>query len=332
MAHFHFKAASTVLLAWAGATRPEHWRRFAGLTLANLVVGCLVSAFTYPPYFETAVRRLTLVSPVDSLYKYLTFGRYIDSLQQARPQQLAPRVINPEARAFIGNASVDIFPHFIDMIPANQFRWNPRPVFQSYSAYTPYLDGWNAAHYRGPARPGKILLHWDAIDDRHPFFDDPLTWREILARYRRQMDSNQGIILGAVQDAAPLTEEAGDIVITTWGQWIDVPKRSGDELIAASVATAPSFLGLLWVQALRGTSVLIEVEHADGALSQFRTVRANLISGPVVSPLPTSLNDAKPILSGNWKAGRSVARIRFVSPRPSHFSSEIGVQWLRLRR
>ncbi len=338
LAPFHFKAAAAVLVAWAGCRAPEKWRYFAILTVANLILGCFVGGSILPWVLDNARDRLTLSHPIQSIRTYWEFDKFVESIQTARPKLMAERLINPEARAFIGDSSVDIVPNLVDLVPANHFKWNPRPVFQSYSVYTPYLDAWNASHYAGPKRPDKLILQWESIDGRNPFFDEPFTWREILNRYRSEMDSNMGMILGPANPAPqPLASiPLGDAFHATWDQWLDVPKRTAPEteLIAASVETRLSLWGRLYTQALRGIPVVIEVEYENGLIGAYRTIRANLPSGPIVNPLPTSLEDARPLLSGNWQEATActVRRIRFVTAKPEQFSRDIRVQWLRLQK
>jgi hypothetical protein len=59
----------------------------------------------------------------------------------------------------------------------------PRPIFQSYSAYTPVLERGNAAFLKGDRAPENILLSMQPIDMRFPSLDDSLSWPELLTRY-----------------------------------------------------------------------------------------------------------------------------------------------------
>ncbi|MEW6225173.1 MAG: hypothetical protein AB1627_11150 [Chloroflexota bacterium] len=75
------------------------------------------------------------------------------------------------------------------------FTWRPLPVFQSYSAYTPYLDEVNAALLRSVERP-ELILRWYqtrtdahrtaifAVDFRNYWFESPVATLERLCRYR----------------------------------------------------------------------------------------------------------------------------------------------------
>ena len=77
-----------------------------------------------------------------------------------------------EARNVIGEGSVDIIPWNIDYIYFNQLNYNPRPIIQSYSAYTPYLMNINRQKYEGDSAPDFVIFSNQSIDNRYGFFDD----------------------------------------------------------------------------------------------------------------------------------------------------------------
>jgi hypothetical protein len=66
---------------------------------------------------------------------------------------------------------------------ANALAYHPRPVFQSYSAYTSQLAELNAAHLRSDDAPSTVVLDGFTIDDRYSLLDDALSWPELLTRY-----------------------------------------------------------------------------------------------------------------------------------------------------
>ncbi len=90
----------------------------------------------------------------------------------------------------IGNESVDIIPSEISYIYANALTYNPRPVIQSYTAYTGYLDGLNRIKYMSDSAPTFILFSAEAIDRRYAFFDEPQTKRAILQNYEVVSSAN----------------------------------------------------------------------------------------------------------------------------------------------
>jgi hypothetical protein len=61
--------------------------------------------------------------------------------------------------------------------------YRPRPVIQSYSAYTPALAELNAAHLRSDHAAQFIVFDNFALDRRYRSLDDGLSWPELLTRY-----------------------------------------------------------------------------------------------------------------------------------------------------
>lgn len=87
-----------------------------------------------------------------------------------------------EITSAIGSRQVAIFPYECAYAAANDLNFRPFPVLQSYSAYTPYLDGLDAAFLKdGRSAPPLVLFEWKSIDGRHPLLDVPAT---ALALYR----------------------------------------------------------------------------------------------------------------------------------------------------
>jgi hypothetical protein len=54
----------------------------------------------------------------------------------------------PLTRALVGEAPVDLFSHSQQVLLLNHMNYHPRPVFQSYSAYTPSLQAANAEFFK----------------------------------------------------------------------------------------------------------------------------------------------------------------------------------------
>lgn len=339
-APFHFKMAAVSLLLWALALEVTKKERAAkGFAVAMLALGFAVGAPLFPYINENLHDRLTLRYPRYFIPGYWNFGEFAAARAEQRKGEMSPSVLDSGSRAAIGNATVDVFPNQIDVVGASELWWRPRPVFQSYSAYTPYLDGLNAASYRERG-PAKVLVHWQPIDGRHMMFDDPLTWREALRQYEFEREASLGGerwgLLLKRKDAPPDGFETVDSreITTGWDEWVDVPRR-GDresELVTISASIEPSLQGKLMRQALRGAVVRIEVQYEDGMRAPFRVVRANLVSGPVISPLPRNLEELRPLFSREWTRVPDVARMRLQTDSPQRFEAGLRIRFERLRR
>jgi hypothetical protein len=77
----------------------------------------------------------------------------------------------------------DLYSYCQEALFANGITYHPRPVIQSYSAYTPALAKMNADWLRtGQAAPN-LFFAIQLIDDRFPSLDDGLSWPELLTLY-----------------------------------------------------------------------------------------------------------------------------------------------------
>ena len=103
----------------------------------------------------------------------------------------------PAARTLVGNATVDVMSYYQWAALANKLNYRPRPVFQGYSAYTPYLQDLNLAFYKSDERPQYVLLNLDTIDFRYATLDDASTLPYILKNYKPVGQEKDFLILKA---------------------------------------------------------------------------------------------------------------------------------------
>lgn len=90
----------------------------------------------------------------------------------------------PHTRLVVGDRSLDVFGHDQATAVYNKFNYTPRPVFQSYSAYTPELAKLNADFYRSDRAPEFVLLKLGSIDGRLPAMDDSAVLYLFTQRYK----------------------------------------------------------------------------------------------------------------------------------------------------
>ena len=90
------------------------------------------------------------------------------------------RLFNPLPKV---SGTVDLYPNELANIFANDLPYNPRPIPQSFSAYTAKLAQINAAHLRTKDAADSILFDINPIDKRLSSMEDGLSWPEILTRY-----------------------------------------------------------------------------------------------------------------------------------------------------
>lgn len=84
----------------------------------------------------------------------------------------------------IGQKSVDIVPWEIVFSHFNRLNYNPRPVVQSYAAFTPYLINLNYAKYKGETAPEFVIVSNKTIDNHYAFTDDQKVKLALVTDYK----------------------------------------------------------------------------------------------------------------------------------------------------
>ncbi|MGC4040930.1 MAG: hypothetical protein QM710_09165 [Flavobacterium sp.] len=84
----------------------------------------------------------------------------------------------------INTNTVDVFPWNIQLLIENKLNYLPRPVMQSYSAYTKYLEDMNFCFYNSEKAPRFVLYDYASIDNRYPFFDESKVGIVLNKNYR----------------------------------------------------------------------------------------------------------------------------------------------------
>jgi hypothetical protein len=191
----------------------------------------------------------------------------------------------PRIAARVGGASVDVLSSAQGVAFLNALQWRPRPVFQSYSAYTPYLMARNARHFRQPKAPEYVLVKLEALDRRPPALEDALAFLEILARYEPILSEKSFLLL----KRRPHGEQP-----KAWAARM-VRQIRMDQKIAIDPSSCPAqklsirleytFLGKLRRLVYKPATLHLNVQTADGAEHHFRLVPGMARDGFLINPL-----------------------------------------------
>lgn len=190
----------TLLSAWPLAIPRSLPRVAMAIPVAGMLAIVLALA---------SVPLATLVDPVGRLHALAHQTRTVlFERQQATTENTAALrsqyALPVEALALLAGHSVDIQPWQASVALAYpEIRWNPQPVFQAYSAYTPYLDSQNGDFLAGAHAPERILWLTRAevglsIDGRSVWFDSPTAKIEMICRYLPLASTAEWQVLGRV--------------------------------------------------------------------------------------------------------------------------------------
>ncbi|HXG13454.1 MAG TPA: hypothetical protein VNK04_27090 [Gemmataceae bacterium] len=198
-----FSFAALVPLVGSAIFRADRPSRRRTLLAAAGVTLALFGGFAYDP---SAVRFL---GPVRQRFErtvanaqMLLFPAPAREKLEAQRRALEKAWSLPRVRAEVGAATVDVFSHQQGVVLLNGLRYRPRPVFQSYSAYTPYLLAANARFYQSDSAPDYVLIQLKPIDDRVPASEDSPALREVFRRYRPVLVEKSFLLLQRATEAA----------------------------------------------------------------------------------------------------------------------------------
>lgn len=100
---------------------------------------------------------------------------YEEHIQKLKHKTQLPKV----------NGTSDIYAWDLTDLLVSGNTWNPRPIPQSYSAYTPELCRMNALSLKreNKGSPDTIFFRVQTIDNRFPAMDDGMSWPVLIGEY-----------------------------------------------------------------------------------------------------------------------------------------------------
>ncbi|PYE16625.1 hypothetical protein C7410_12966 [Paraburkholderia silvatlantica] len=181
------------------------------------------------------------------------------------------------------SGSVDIYPTELSAVFGNRLDWSGRPVFQSYSAYTPELIKENAEHLDGERAPRTVFFTFFPIDRRMPSADDSLSLMKLLASYDVSSYSAPYIQFDQVNGLSGAALQLGRSVSvsTTNGKEVTVPFRGPTWV---SIDAQPSLIGRIADKAYKTPEIYIALTLKGGGQIVHRFTPGIGAVGFILSP------------------------------------------------
>ena len=269
---------------------------------------CLMAAnamFPGLPLEQTKSLGERLLANSRSLIALLTPA---SSLPGHLPKDLRVEDRLPKIAERVGHSSIDVFNYRQGAAFLNDLNYHPRPVIQSYSAYTPDLLRANLDFYRSPSRPSYVLFSLETIDGRFPTLDDALLLPYILANYQPVLAEHQFLLMERTPGPSRnLTYDRVYSASLDIGQKLDITRWNNSPLFLR-VSTTPTLLGRILSLLYQPPAYKLEVELDEGSKRDFRFIRGMAAQGFLVNPLLENNPDVLDLLSGeNQKKIRSIA-------------------------
>lgn len=306
-----------------GADLQGNGRRFA---MAGLFTGALMlSAETLTRHTEkglaaTAVEKCVRALPAQTK-AFLQALSEKSQLKQAHAARLAEiRQANPLPEI---EGGVDLYPFKQGVLMAHGLEYSPRPVFQSYSAYTAPLAKLNLNHLRSPSRPGTVLFDIETIDQRFPAQDDGLSWPDLLTAYDLAEVAQTFLVL--TNNPSPRTVSLAILstVKANLGEPIDVPAVK-DAPIWVVIDIRPTLYGRLQAFLIKPPALYLDVKTLDGVEREYRLIPRMAGAGFLLSPVIANRDDFLGLMTsdglrGLQKAGVETIQVRTVGGRWNSF-------------
>lgn len=186
-------------------------------------------------------------------------------------KSVAPTVVLPSDAGLSNRELAELRGHSVNALPwaaatvlDNHLPWDPLPVPQIYSAYTPYLDALDARQLASRHGATRLVLSMEDIDGRYLLWDAPAVWDQILSRY--SCESRQGITAimsrrpNTVGPATPFSRRQA-----RFNHWIQVPPAS-DRSEYVSIKLDTTLGGAILTAALRQSPVFVSFRLSNGQL------------------------------------------------------------------
>ena len=270
--------------------QPEN--RLRTLLLCLIPIGAFMLNMTGSNYSE---QKIALFKP-GNLYRVMTdYDKLCDEKNAESNFRISSKVLPDTLLKLIGKHTVDIYPWNYSIIAANHFNWIPRPVIDSYAAYTSWLDAQDAQHIRSTEAPQFMI--WEisrgvferldnllSIDSRYLMNDEPVYIIDFFSNYAFRYKNKDYVVFE--KRKTPLN------YITTHfapekkklNAWTKLPEFSPGCVGRAKLKIKKSFLGVLKSALYKGEGFFLEYELENGKFGQLRIVPKNAEQGIWLSP------------------------------------------------
>ncbi|HRF86977.1 MAG TPA: hypothetical protein PK244_00090 [Pseudomonadales bacterium] len=221
-------------------------------------------------------------------------GNLAKVFNQISTKKLASLQLPQTLRSKIGNDTVDIYPWETLIAAANQLNWKPRPVYQSYITYTPFLDRANQAFFASNSAPKFLIWHYHSfadIDARYPLSSDPLTLQAILQHYRLLSCEGSFCLWQRSEKNLLNTVTTTSVTTSLWNSWIPLPlSNKSVDIWRLHVSSTRTWLGKLNLLLWKEGGISIDYRLHNGDIQTKDVVLDNAPSGLWISPYLDSLN------------------------------------------
>lgn len=180
--------------------------------------------------------------------------------------------------------TTDIYSYNQSYLLASGNVWSTRPIFQSYSVYTPMLAEKNKNHLLGAQAPDNVIFRVEPIDGRIPSIEDGASWPVLMANYRPTQIMNGFLFLRKKENIGAIPESLALMTGKfSFGESVDPPILN--QPVFVNIEIEPTTLGRLAGILFKPSQLQIALELENGERRQYRIIASMAKAGFLLSPL-----------------------------------------------
>lgn len=219
----------------------------------------------------------------------------------------------PAIRSAVGNGTADVYDFNLGAAILGRLRISARPIFQSYSAYTPSLQGYNLRYFQSARAPDFLLWDSERVDNRFPGLDDAPLVAGLAGRYESLFPEGQYWLF---RRKSPLTREPLErrtLIARTvrLAEEVELPVPV-DHALWLEADPKPTFLGRVRSMAYKEAMLSISTLDDKGRRSVWRLTPRTSRAGFVLVPTLLSGSDVAAFTHGEMRS--SVRSFHFETP------------------
>lgn len=236
--------------------------------------------------------------------------------------------IPQEIKNYIKQSSVDAYPWYSQMLLENKLNFTPRPVFQSYTAYTPELEELNFDHYNSDQAPKYVIYDYLGVDNRYPLFDEPklnlLLSKNYTCKDTFELNNRKYLVLEKNSSKKIKFIQSSEYAMNIHSQLI--PKEN----TYYKVFLYRNLMGNIVSLATHAPEVYLEIKCKDGTIRRHRTSKPLLESGLFSTHLVEDINDFSNLMNESGHIKKSISAYYFVAEDFSLFKDKIRIKEFKI--
>ncbi|MBI4851623.1 MAG: hypothetical protein HY819_07500 [Acidobacteria bacterium] len=210
--------------------------------------------------------------------------------------------------------AVDIYAFHQQIAFAYKLDYQPRPVFQSYSAYTEKLSKINAEYLKGSRAPENILFRIETIDNRYPSLEDSLSWPELLTNYdiKEILARDSFMLMQKSNSSRNCSFTPQKDVLTKFNQPIEVASINNTR-VWIKIKINRNTLGIITSKFYQPPKITLRVSTIAGITSDYNIPILMAETGFLLSPIVTDTLDFALLASSNWQEYLDLSKVKTIT-------------------